>query len=120
MIKEVHLSMGNPENIFIVIILIIISALIGVRKYRDVYKDKREVYYAQDLINTYIDKGKNLLKREVITTIIIFVIFLTLMVLFLIYNWLIWLFFALILFGTFIYAMCGLPIERFKLYNQRG
>src|SRR5690625_7329244 len=97
--------MGNPVNILIVVILVVISDLVGVRKYKDVYKDIREVYYAQGLINEYIYIGKNLLKREVITTVIIFVVFTILMVLFLINNGLIWLFFALICFGTFIYAM---------------
>src|SRR5690625_5115211 len=102
-IKDVHLSMGNPVNILIVVILVVISALVGVRKYKDVYKDIREVYHAQGLINEYIYIGKNLLKREVITRVIILVVFTIIIVTFLINNGIILICFVVLCIGGFIY-----------------
>jgi len=116
-IQGIQLSMTEPRSILIVMGLMIISGMIGVYKYNDVYKEKREVYYSEYELEEYINKGKTLLKREVNGTIIIFVIFATLMALFIIYGWMASLVFSLVFFGTFVYAACGLPSARFKLYK---
>lgn len=116
-IKDISVSIYDPLSILIVVIFLAISTWIGVFKYKDIYKDKREVYYTESLINDYKDKGRNILKKEVKTAVFIFAIFVLLMTLFLIYGWLIWLFFGIICFGTFIYSICGLPLDRFKLYK---
>lgn len=116
-IKDMHLSLDNSINILIVIILLAISAGIGIYKFKDVYKDKKEVYYTNDSIEYYIEKGRILLKSEIRTVAFIFGVFVIFMVLFFIYSWLTWLIFGLLCFGTFIYSLCGLPLERFKLYK---
>lgn len=79
--------------------------------------DKYEVYYTDFLIKEYIREGEDLLKRGVKGTLFIFAIFAVLMALFLIFGWMLSFGFALIAFGTLIYAACGLPLSRFKLYK---
>jgi len=119
-IKSLHLSMGSPINILIVIFLFIISGALGVYKYKETHKDGREIYDTQNMVEEYIEKGKNTLKGDVITSGILFLIFIAFMVLFLIYQWLTWLFFALFIFFLFIVLVCYLPPERFKIYKKRS
>jgi len=117
MVKDVPLPMTDLKSFLIVITSMIISGLIGVYKYNNVYKDKREVYYTEYVIREYIHEGKALLKREVYSTVMIFSIFAILMALFVTYGWTVSLVFSLIFLGLFVYAACGLPLARFKLYK---
>jgi len=116
-IKDISVLVYDPVSILIVVILLGISALIGMFKYRRIYKDKREVYYTETMIHNYINRGRSTFRKEVNTTIYIFAIFVILMVLFLIYGWLEWLFFALLCFGFLVYVICGLPPDRLRLYK---
>lgn len=111
-IESLHLSMGSPLNILIVIVLLIISASIGVYKYKETHSGEREVYYTQKVLKEYIEKGKNTLKGDVILSVIAFLVFSAFMVLFLVYQWFIWLLFALFIFYLFILQVCHLSPER--------
>ncbi|GIO23666.1 hypothetical protein [Oceanobacillus sp. J11TS1] len=119
-IESLHLSMGSPLNILIVIVLLIISAGMGVYKYKETHKGGREVYYTQDMLEEYIEKGKSTLKGDVIVSIIAFLVFSAFMALFLIYQWLIWLLFALFIFYLFSLQLCHLSPERIRLYRRRS
>lgn len=85
-IKFLHLSMSNPINVLIVMFLFIISGALGVYKYKETHKDRREIYNTQDMVEEYIEKGKNTLKGDVIVSVITFLVFIVFMVLFLIYQ----------------------------------
>lgn len=116
-LKDINMSLDHPLSILIIIILLAISALIGVWAYKSAYKDKREVHYTETMIDYYKDQGRNTFKKEVKAVVYIFAIFIILMVIFLIYGGFIWLFFGLLFFGLCSYIVCGLPPSRFKLYK---
>src|SRR5699024_3008871 len=86
-VESLQLSMGSSLNILIVIALLIISAGIGVYKYKESHKGGREVYYTQDMLEEYIEKGKNTLKGDIILSVIALLAFSAFMALFLIYQW---------------------------------
>lgn len=88
-IKSLHLSMGNPISILIVVFLFIITGALGVYKYKETHKDGREIY---NTLEEYIERGKNTFKGDIITSGVLFLVFIVFMVLFLIYQWLTWLF----------------------------
>ncbi|WP_373895116.1 hypothetical protein ACUL41_15280 [Virgibacillus natechei] len=119
-IQSLHLPMGNPINILIVVFLFIISGALGVYKYKETHKNEREIYNTQNMVEEYIEKGKSTLKGDIITSGVLFLVFIVFMVLFLIYQWLTWLFFALFIFFLFIVLVCYLPPERFKIYKRRN
>src|SRR5699024_8506565 len=108
---------SDPLSILIVIFLLALSAWGGVQAYKNVYKDKREVYYTETMIQYYQELGRSMFKKEVKAMITFFVIFMILMAIFLIYGGFGWLFFSLICFGLLIYIICGLPLSRFRLYK---
>lgn len=117
-IKDISLPMNHPVYYLFLVGLLGISAFIGRYKYKEVYQEKREVYYTDFLINQYINKGEANFRKEVKGTLVIFLIFVIFLILFFVFNWLPWLFFSLFIFGTFVYAACGLPPARFKLYKK--
>jgi len=117
-VKGMEMHMNNVKSVLIVFMAMILSGFIGVYKYKEMYKAYREVYFTKDMIDYYMEKGRPLFKKEVITTVVIFIIFIVLAVLFLIYHLVIWLLFALLLFGLFTYCLCGIPLDRYKLYKR--
>lgn len=118
-ISELSFPMNHPFMILLLVILIGVSGFIGVRKYQDLHKKKREVFYTEDMIEDYIEKGKGLYKREVMTTVIIAIVFIILISLFLLFQSLILLAFGLFTFGILVYCLCGLPLERVRLYKEK-
>lgn len=119
MVKSLHLTITSPLTILIVIVLFAISAGLGVYKYNKSHQGGREVFYTQETMAEYIEKGKETLKGDIILAVIEFVVFCVFMILFLIYQWFTWLFFAMFLFYMFILQICHLTPERLQLYRGR-
>lgn len=117
-IKGMEMYMNNIKSVIIVVIAMALSGYIAVYKYKKVYRSYREVYYTKDMIDYYVEKGQPQFKKEVITTAIIFVIFVILMVVFFIFHAVIWLLFSLFFFGIFIFCLWGIPLDRYKLYQS--
>lgn len=116
--KNVYLPWNNIVIILIVLLLTVVSAVVGIGIYLYYYKDLREEYFTDTMIEEYIEKGKKTFIKELITVIVVFLFVVLFAVLFIIYHWLIWLMFALFLFSMTVLGICGLPVGRFKLYKK--
>lgn len=110
--------MNNIKSVLIVIVAMALSGFIGVYQYKKVYQADREVYFTKDMIDYYMEKGQPQFRKEVITTAVVFIIFVILAIIFVIFHAVVWLFFGLFLFGLFIYCLWGIPLDRYKLYQQ--
>lgn len=117
-IKNVHLPLHNVFVIFLVLLLIVVSLLLGIGIYRFYYRNLREVYYTEEMIESYIDKGKKSFVIEVITTIVVILFMALFTILFIAFHWIIWLIFALFSFTLTVICLYGLPLGRFKLYKK--
>lgn len=116
--KNVFVPFNNPVVILIILLLTVVSAVIGISIYVHYYKDIEEEYFTETMIEDYIEKGKKIFIKEVISVIFVFLFVILFAVLYLIFHWLIWLIFTLFLFSMTVLGICGLPIGRFKLYRR--
>lgn len=116
--KNVYIPWNNIVIILIVLLLTVVSAVVGIGIYLYYYKDLQEEYFTDTMVEEYIEKGKEIFIKEVITVIVVFLFVVLFTVLYIIYHWLIWLIFALFLFSMTVLGICGLPVGRFRLYKK--
>jgi len=115
-----ELSFG--DSWFIKLILIIIgvpiSIFIGKIIQRRSIEDLREIYLSDYTLEEYMNRGKNMMLKEMVLMIIILIIAITLSILFIISNWLIWLAFSFLSFAIAGMMFNGISLRRWNLYKN--
>lgn len=109
-----------PINTLSVILLFVIgtlSVVLGMYFYKIAYEEKKEVFLSEYMVERYIEKGKKVLKIEVITTSCILVGFIIVVLIFIVNNWLPLLLLSIFLLIIFVTLLCRLPVDRFKLHR---
>ncbi len=115
-IQGINLPFSKIGTIIGVIVLGIISGKYFYKKFG--YRDVKEIYLTESMIEDYIEKGKKVFKLEVWIAAISFVIFLILIISYYFTSSLALLIFSFFAFVFFIVYLNRLPKERIRLYKD--
>ncbi|RYL87088.1 hypothetical protein ABNN70_00575 [Sporolactobacillus sp. Y61] len=119
-IQPLNLLTDTPLALSILLLLeLTISFFIGYKLYKSYYfKELKEVFFDQTMLQEYIISGKRMLKIDLIATVSSFVVFALALALFLLTYWIIWYLLSFLMLVLTDYMLCSFSRDRFKLYKR--